>query len=81
MGIKLFVSSIIQCVAGFNVLVDIFGGENFKSSMCTNTDKDILFSDCSINADKDRSTVDLSSITLFMLTKINWMNVKSFVQN
>ena len=77
MGIKLFVSSIIQCVAGFNVLVDIFGDKDFKSSMCT----DILFSDCSINADKDRSTVDLSSITLFILTKINWMDVKSFDQN
>ena len=77
MGIKLFVSSIIQCVSGFNVLVNIFGVENYKSSICT----DILFSDCSINADKDRSTVDLSSITLFMLTKINWMYVKSFVQN
>ena len=35
MGIKLFVSSIIQCVSGFNVLVNIFGVENYKSSICT----------------------------------------------
>ena len=77
MRIKLCVSSIIQSVQGCNFAHSHWERLNVRNWTCG----DILFCDCSINADKDRSTLDLSSITLLMLTNINWMKVESFSQN